>query len=193
MAAPDTRFHSAEMVRALLREDRAWPRYETLYGELAVTPAPRGLHQWLALEVAGELRSYLQRWPVGTAYVSPADISWGRTDVLVQPDVFVVPRDQARRAHRGESWRAVRHLLLAVELVSPESAHRDRFAKRVLYQRQGVDAYWVLDAEERVAEGWTPAADAPQVERERITWLPDGAGEPFVFDFAARLAAELDG
>lgn len=193
MAHPIAEFHTAEMVRALIQEDRAWPRYETLYGELVVTPAPRGIHQWIAGELFVELHAYLRRFPVGTAYMSPADLSWGRPDVLVQPDVFVVPREQARRAHRGESWRAVAHLMFATEIVSPDSARRDRFGKRVLYQRQRVDRYWVLDAERRVAEGWTPDTDAPQVERERIDWHPAGADEPFTFDFAARLAAELDG
>jgi Uma2 family endonuclease len=190
MAHPEPSFHTAEMVRALIDEEHAWPRYETLYGELVVTPAPGGAHNWIADRLCAELLAYLDRWPVGMAFSAPADVSWGRRDVLVQPDVFVVPMEQGRRAIRlgGESWAAVRHLLLAVEIVSPGSGRRDRFAKRVLYQRQGVEAYWVIDPERREAEWWTPDAEEPRVERERLAWHPAGADEPFAFDLAARFA-----
>jgi Uma2 family endonuclease len=190
MAAPDTavrgdEFHTADMVRALIEEDRAWPRYETLYGELVVTPAPRSVHQFVSDELLLELKLFLRRHPVGVAFSAPADISWGRRDVLVQPDVFVVPRDQARRAVGGESWRAVGHLLLAVEIVSPDSARRDRFGKRVLYQRQGVEQYWVADVERGRAEGWTPGDEEPRVTTGIVEWQPAGVEERFAFDVVA--------
>ena len=188
MAHPEPRFHTAEMVRALLVEDRAWPRYETVHGELIVTPGPGHAHQWVTLEVAGELRTYLAREPVGVVLTSPADVSWGRQDVLVQPDVFVMPTAHARGALGEEGWTAVRHLLLAVEIVSPSSARVDRFRKRRLYQSQGVPTYWVIDAQRGEAEVWTPDAELPRVERERLAWHPEGAGEPFAFDLAGCLA-----
>jgi hypothetical protein len=40
-------FHRAEMVRALIDESRPAPRYETVYGELLVTPSPGLWHQEL--------------------------------------------------------------------------------------------------------------------------------------------------
>ena len=41
---------------------------------------------------------------------------------------------------------------------------------------------WVLDPDGRVVEIWTPSDDFPAVERERLTWNPAGAGEPFTVD-----------
>jgi Uma2 family endonuclease len=55
----------------------------------------------------------------------------------------------------------------------------DRFAKRRWYQEVGVPAYWVVDGDERVVEVWTPDATFPLIERDRLTWLPAGAAEPF--------------
>ncbi|MBV9881077.1 MAG: Uma2 family endonuclease [Gemmatirosa sp.] len=185
MAEPDATFHTADMVRALIDEERAWPRYETLYGELVVTPSPRIPHQEIAGELFGELRAYLQRERIGKAFTAPADISWGRTDVLVQPDVFVVPIDDARAARAADDWAVIRHLLLAVEILSPSTARRDRFAKRRLYQQQGVPLYWVLDADDRSAAVWTPEAELPQVERERLVWHPAGASTSFTVALAA--------
>jgi Uma2 family endonuclease len=76
---------------------------------------------------------YLRSYRVGHLIASPADISWG-SDTLVQPDLFVVPVEQARTLE----WSAMRSLLLAIEVLSPSSARADRFTKRRLYLQQGV-------------------------------------------------------
>lgn len=188
MANPEPTYYTADMVRDLLDEERAWPRYETIRGELHVTPAPVGPHQFVVSELLIQLGIYLRCWRVGAVLPGPADLSWGRDDVLVQPDVFVVPMDQARPLHELRSWSVVRHLLLAAEVVSPSSARRDRFAKRTLYQEMGVPLYWVLDPDRGEAEVWTPERHFPEVERDRLTWHPEGAGEAFTLDLPSLFA-----
>jgi len=61
MAMPLSRQWTAADVRALTREDRPWPRYELINGELIVTPAPRGAHQMAASEILVLLHPYLER------------------------------------------------------------------------------------------------------------------------------------
>ena len=169
-------FYTADMVRALNEaEPQHWPRYETVHGELLVSPAPRLGHQSVAGDLYFALRLYLQHEPAGHAFMSPADISWGLPDVLVQPDVFVIPTEETQ----GWDWRRIRHLLLAVEVLSPSSARADRFTKRRLYQEQSVPLYWVIDADARTAEIWTPDALEPRTERETLIWTPAGAAMPF--------------
>lgn len=41
---------------------------------------------------------------------------------------------------------------LAVEIVSPDSAKRDRVQKRAEYEREGVAEYWIIDPEKERAE-----------------------------------------
>lgn len=172
MAAPQ--YHTAEMVRALIDETRHWPRYETVHGELLVTPAPRPWHQKVAARLYVALELYLAREPVGEVFMSPADISWG-PDSLVQPDVFVVPIEEARTL----AWPTIRTLLLAVEVLSPSSVRADRFTKRRLYQEVGVSLYWVIDADAHTAEIWIPTDQLPRVETERLVWSPSGASHAF--------------
>ena len=106
MAAPI--YHTADMVRAMPDDGN---RYEVVYGELLVTPAPRAWDQRVVLRVATALEAYLVQHPdAGVAFVSPADISWG-PDVLVQPDLFVVSAEEARTL----SWSRMRTLLLVAE------------------------------------------------------------------------------
>jgi Uma2 family endonuclease len=96
----------------------------------------------------------------------------------VQPDVFVADLTEARTL----DWSRVQHLLLAAEVLSPSSARADRFTKRRLYQEVGVPAYWVVDVDARGIELWTPDDTFPRVERERVTWRPEGASEAFALE-----------
>ena len=174
MAAPV--YYTAEMVRTLPDDGN---RYETVRGELLVTPAPRELHQRVVVRLIRALDEYLERHPLGALYASPADISWG-PDILVQPDLFVVDREEARAL----DWTKMQTLLLAVEVLSPSTARYDRFTKRRLYQEVGVATYWVVDPDAHEVEVWTPEAAFPFVVRDALVWAPAEAAEPFTLALA---------
>jgi len=165
-------YYTADMVRAMPDDGN---RYEVVYGELLVTPAPRQWHQVVVQRLNFALAKYLEREPVGLVLSSPADISWG-PDVLVQPDVFVAPLDEVRTL----TWSRMRKLLLVAEVLSPSSARGDRFLKRLRYREARVPLYWVVDGESRTVEVWTPEVDFPAVEQEQLVWRPSNTVEPFV-------------
>jgi Uma2 family endonuclease len=169
---PPPLYYTAEMVLALPNDGN---RYETVYGELLVTPAPRAWHQLVLQRLILTLNEYLDREPVGALWFAPADISWG-PDTLVQPDCFVVPVEEARTL----DWARMKTLLLAVEVLSPSSARADRFSKRRLYQEQRIPAYWIVDSDQHAVEVWTPEASFPSVEREELHWRAAGAATPCV-------------
>ncbi len=172
MAAPV--YYSAEMVLALPDDGQ---RYETVHGELLVTPAPRAWHQEIVVRVLKALTSYLCEQPVAHLFASPADISWG-PDILVQPDLFVVNLEEARTL----DWSRMQDLLLTVEILSLSTSRHDRFTKRRLYQEVGIPLYWIVDPDQKSVEVWTPEATLPTVERERVVWHPEGAGEPLTIE-----------
>ncbi len=175
MAAPH--YYSAEMVRALPDDGQ---RYETVHGELLVTPSPRLWHQEIVFRLAMHLTEYSREVGIGHAFISPADISWG-PDTLVQPDVFVTTLAEAR----SMDWKNVQTLLLAVEVLSPSSTRADRFAKRRLYQEVGVPLYWVVGGDAKLVEVWTAESVFPAVEQAALTWHPEGAAEPFRLELEA--------
>jgi len=164
-------YFTADMARALPADGN---RYEVVYGELVVTPVPRLWHQVLVSRLVVALAGYLRPELGAMVLSAPADISWDQ-DVLVQPDVFVVPLEQARSL----SWSALRDLLLVAEVLSPSSADQDRFLKRRRYQEAGVPLYWVVDGEARQVEVWTPGDLFPRIERHELAWLVPGAEHPF--------------
>jgi Uma2 family endonuclease len=172
MAMPDTaRRYTVEEVLAFPSDGN---RYELVDGELLVTPAPRSRHQLVAGEFFDALHRYLAvQAPGARVLFSPADITWAR-DVLVQPDVFVVPVEELT----AQDWSGVRTLLLAVEVVSPSSARYDRVTKRRVYQRQRVATYWVVDPDARVVEVWHPDDERPEIVTDVLRWrVGEGVAE----------------
>jgi len=167
---------TAEMVRAL-PDDRN--RYEVIDGELLVTPAPSAPHQRAVSLLLFRLMTYLQGQTWAEVLTSPADISF-HEDMLVQPDLFVVPIGPDRR--RGRHWTDIRALLLAIEVLSPSTARADRQAKRRLYQREAVGEYWIVDLDARVVERWRPADERPEIVSGMLTWRPEAAAAPFELD-----------
>jgi Uma2 family endonuclease len=168
---PDTdRRYQVEEVLALPRDGR---RYEVVAGELLVTPAPAPLHQLVLTRLVAALSGYFAAHPeLGTVYVGPGDVFLGEED-YVQPDLLVVPPGEV-----AKSWRELHRLLLAVEVVSPESSFADRVVKRRLYQRHGVASYWVVDPDARLVEVWQPHDDRPVIVTNELRWrVAPQAGE----------------
>lgn len=186
---PPERVWTADEVRDLVDESRAWPRFECARGRLLVTPSPRSMHQFVVQRLAQALGAYCDtHFDGGVTLMAPADISWGRDDVTLQPDVFVVPHlagraataiDLAGTGTSTEAWQQIRHLLLAAEVLSPGSETYDRGDKRLIYQAEGTPLYWVVDWRQGQVEEWTPEAREARVERERLVWHPAGAAVPF--------------
>ncbi len=161
---------TADMVRAFPDDGN---RYELVAGELLVTPAPASPHQRIVLRLARRLADHCDVEGRYETMISPADISWGDDETLVQPDVFVVPRDEAVAG----DWAATRTLVLVAEVLSPSTARHDRFTKRRLYQARKVATLWLVNAADRSVEVWTPHAEHPLVERIQLTWnTPGNAG-----------------
>ena len=176
MPVPDNGW-TAEMVRALPDDGK---RYEVLDGELFVTPSPVPPHQRAVRELLIALAAYTKANDIGEAFDSPADIEFSPRR-LVQPDVFVVPKT----THSVSSWRDVRTLRLAVEVLSPTTARADRHRKRLIYQSEGVGEYWIVDLDARVVERWLPGDDRPEILAEALRWQPSGAPKAFYLDLAS--------
>jgi Uma2 family endonuclease len=161
-------YFTADTVRALPHDGQ---RHEVVLGELLVTPAPGWHHQ----RIVGRLFRLL----------AAACDEIGSLEAMIAPaDVSVVPKELAIA---GESVRKPA-LTLVAEVLSPSTAHQDRFPKRALYQRQGVATIWLVDPEQRVVEVWTPEASRPRVERDELTWHIPVSGAVLTIDLQLLLA-----
>jgi Uma2 family endonuclease len=155
-------------------------RYETVNGEPLVTPGPSYRHQAIVTRLVVPLQTYVERHGLGMVMKAPAEATRGEV-TRVQPDLMVIPPAWMQQRRYG----SVGDLLLVVEILSPSSRRADRFTKRVEYQRQGVELYWVVDPQTRTVEAWTPATDLPTPVGDTLRWHPAGVIEPFTLPVAA--------
>jgi len=117
------------------------------WSEESMSPAPSPDHQEAVLVVAMLLTAMSKRVG-GSAHMSPVDVVLPNGEI-VQPDVIW-------RAQESACIRTDRYFQgapeLAVEVLSAETAARDRSKKFDLYQRAGVQEYWLVDARDRLVE-----------------------------------------
>jgi Uma2 family endonuclease len=106
-----------------------------------MAPTPTVPHQRVILKIISALELFVAQHLLGEMFVSPLDVVLPSGDV-VQPDVFFMKSDEARRAVK-ERVRGVP--TLAVEVLSPGSVKHDTLTKRDLYEQNGVREYWIVD------------------------------------------------
>ena len=134
-------------------------------GELYVTPAPTLRHQDIVFRLALRLQSILVEPGHGRLWMSPVGVEFPESGEGVQPDIVFV--SSTGRATLTESViRGAPHLV--IEVLSPTTADRDRGVKRKLYERQGVEQYWIVDPDSETIEAWTfgeRPSEAPSLRR----------------------------
>jgi len=171
MGMPIRHYYTAADVLAMPDDGN---KYEVVHGELLVSPSPRPWHQFVLARLVHEVTAYLNRYPVGVG-APGGDLALSE-DSLVIPDFLVCSLEEARTL----TWARMTHPLLVVEILSPSSARNDRFTKRRLYQEVQIPLYWLVDADAKVVEVWTPESPFPVTEHEETRWQPEGAAEPLV-------------
>jgi Uma2 family endonuclease len=106
----------------------------------------------------------------------PDDLRVGREMTIVidkrnrpEPDVSVVRRSAVSEAGSETAFRA-EDIVLAVEVVSPESEARDRDRKPTLYAKAGIPHFWRVEQ----GEGRRPIVYVFELEQTTSTYVPTG-------------------
>lgn len=155
---------------------------ELISGKIYTMPAPKEQHE----TVSSRMRHLLK------GLIEGGEVGYGLTDVyldqfnVLQPDVFWMsgPDSKCRRNQDGHLHGAPD---LVVEVVSEESGLRDRREKFRLYEKHGVQEYWLVDPRDRYIEVW---------QMGKTRYKHDGLfgqGESFVSPALGRKKVEMRG
>ena len=123
-------------------------RYEYIDGQVYMLSAPRGDHQYISNELAGEFRDYLKGKSC-RAFTAPFDVTFKideNVDV-VQPDISIVC--DLDKFDKDYKYLGVPSLV--VEILSPSTAKKDLYDKAKLYDLAGVKEYWIIDIKKKQA------------------------------------------
>ena len=135
-------------------------RFEVLNGTLIREPSPSVTHQRVSRRLQRLLEDYfLQADPDGEIFDAPLDVTMGQRTV-VQPDLFLVSGKQQRIIKENRIDGAPE---LIVEVLSPSHPRKDRLEKMQVYQKNGVEHYWLVDPHERTMECLALAGDVYSV------------------------------
>jgi Uma2 family endonuclease len=170
--------HEITTIEELLALPEDGLRHELLDGVHVVSPAPMPPHQLVLMELHARLLRIKESAPDLLLFSCAADLHLGPRTV-VEPDLFVLqqPADRPLR-----HWRDAVVPLLAVEILSPSTAGRDRVTKRDIYQQAGVSEYWIVDIDARVVERWRPADERPEIISDELYWQPLPEMDPICID-----------
>lgn len=118
-------------------------RHELIDGEHYMTPAPGTKHQRISRKLLTAFENFLKHKKVGEIFDAPFDVILSDVDV-VQPDLLFISRDRASIITEKNIQGAPD---LVIEIISETTRKTDEVIKRKLYERFGVQEYWVIDPE----------------------------------------------
>ena len=120
---------------------------ELINGELFMSPAPTLTHQVVLSNLNDIVKTYARK-SGGMAMFSPVDVYLDKKNVF-QPDLLYVAKENLGIISEKGLDAAPD---LAVEIISPSNAFKDRNQKRRLYQKFGVKEYWIIDPGNKTIE-----------------------------------------
>jgi Uma2 family endonuclease len=126
---------------------------EILDGELFVAPSPVTKHQRVVRRLLLAIGSYLEQHPIGEVFIAPFDTVFA-IDNVCSPDVLFVSNERSSIITKKNIQGAPDFV---VEVLSKFNRRNDEISKRAIYERFGVDEYWIVD----------PEADTVRVHRRQ--------------------------
>jgi Uma2 family endonuclease len=147
-------------------------RHEIIEGDHYVTPSPRTKHQKISFNLAVALGSFVKQTGLGLVLTAPYDVILS-DDNVVQPDLLFVSTARAVIVTEDNIRGAPD---LVVEIISETTRKKDEVTKRKLYERFGVQEYWVVDPEletvkifRRTQRGFGRAVELSKEAKEILT------------------------
>lgn len=116
---------------------------EILDGELFVAPSPVTKHQRIVRRLVYEIEHYLRSNPIGEVFDAPFDVVFS-ADNVCEPDVLFISDKRASIITRRNVQGAPDFV---IEVLSEFNRKNDEVSKLGIYDRFGVDEYWILDPE----------------------------------------------
>ena len=125
---------------------------ELIDNQIYMSPAPFSSHQKLLLKLANKLVEIVENVNLGEVIIAPFDVKLEAARNAVQPDITVILKSNAQQIVEG---RYVGIPDLVVEILSPGNKEHDLITKKDLYEKFGVQEYWIVDPETKLALGYT--------------------------------------
>jgi Uma2 family endonuclease len=124
-------------------------RYELVNGVPRALAAPLMRHQRIARKLSTAIDNYLKGKSC-ELFFAPCEVRLfsENEDTFYQPDLFVVC--DKKKIEDGKSCKGAPDLV--IEILSPSTLQIDKLEKYNNYLRAGVNEYWIVDPERKMAD-----------------------------------------
>ncbi len=136
-------------------------------GEVIIQMPPKNLHQVLVGFLHHIIGLFATIFDLGVVRTAPFEVLLGSDGPSREPDLLFIAKAHLDRL---TPERVVGPPDLVVEIVSDDSAHRDRVDKLDEYEAAGVAEYWVIDNRPQRQRAWFYVRD----EAGRFRPIPVG-------------------
>jgi Uma2 family endonuclease len=131
-----------------------------------MSPAPLFKHQKTIQSIFKELDKIVEEKGKGSIIVAPFDIKLDKTQNSVQPDIIVILKNNPNQVTEDGRYTGVPDLL--IEVLSPSNKEYDLIKKKDLYEKFGVQEYWIVDPDTKLAIGFALSGDSYKKISEEI-------------------------
>jgi Uma2 family endonuclease len=123
--------------------------YELLNGRIVMTPPAGWPHGRIEAKLVRLLEEHASRLKLGIILGSSTGFDLPSGDT-VEPDVSFISSERLAAGPAPERRKFLRVVPnLVVEILSDPAARRDRTEKKEIYERNGVDEYWLVNPDRR--------------------------------------------
>lgn len=147
-------------------------RHEIIGGAHCMTPAPNTKHQQISRNLLSLLAPFIKQHRLGEVFDAPYDVILSDEDI-VQPDLLFVAHAHLYRITE-QNLQGVPDLI--VEILSSGTRKKDELTKRKLYERFGVQEYWIIDPEldtikiyRQIDQGFAPPEEFSRPDAQQLT------------------------
>jgi Uma2 family endonuclease len=124
-------------------------RCEIFNGNLIMAPSPLSEHQRVSSNLEFEIQSSIRGRLKAILFHAPMDVVFDSSNVL-QPDIIYVSEKKKDIVKHGKPIMGTPDMV--VEILSKGSLVYDRVEKKNLYEKFGVEEYWIVDPQNQSVE-----------------------------------------
>ncbi len=138
---PETLIHPPRTILEVWENLPEGTLCQLINDKLVMSPAPIVLHQAVLNEINVELSIFLRKNHIGKVLIAPVDVQFSDQNIF-QPDILFIKNENLNRIKKK---RLVGSPDLIVEVLSPSTSHLDLDEKKFVYERYGVQEYFIVD------------------------------------------------
>jgi Uma2 family endonuclease len=123
---------------------------QILNGVTVIAPSPFGFHQNIISNLVLLIGNHTKFHKSGKILTSPLDVIFEEGYNVLQPDLIYIKKENMSIFDSKGHIHGVPDLL--IEIISASSVSRDTVEKFKIYEKYGVNEYWIVFPEQKVIE-----------------------------------------